>query len=171
MEDTVVDGDSPGGVGGPLRVSEHPGRNPLDEAAIEAGVAMGLPRRADVNQPDQEGIGYMMRTIRDGKRESSATAFLDPVRGRKNLKVVTETLVERVLFDGKRAIGVACRHKGAKLEYRAGKEVILSAGALQSPQLLQISGIGPAAALQNWELRCWWTAPVSAKTCAITGRR
>ena len=150
MEDTVVDGDSAGGVGGPLRVSVHPSRdNPLNAATIEAGVALGLPRRADVNQPDQEGIGYMMRTIRDGKRESSATAFLKPIGNRKNLKIVTGTLVERVLFDGMRAIGVACRHKGVKLEYRARGEVILSAGAIQSPQLLQLSGIGPAAALRE----------------------
>lgn len=146
MEDNTVSGD---GAGHPLRVSQHPGRNPLDEALIDAGAATGLPRREDVNQPDQAGIGYMMRTIRDGKRESAATAFLDPVRGRPNLTVVTQTLVERVLFEGTRAIGVACRVGDNTLEYRANREVILSAGTVQSPQLLQLSGIGPAALLRS----------------------
>ncbi|EHJ59550.1 GMC family oxidoreductase [Novosphingobium pentaromativorans] len=131
-----------------MRISQHPGRNPLDEALIESGVTVGLKRREDVNQPDQEGIGYMMRTIRDGKRESSATAFLDPVRNRPNLTVVTETLVERILFEGTRAVGVACRKKGRRVEYRAVSEVILSAGAVQSPQLLQLSGIGPVNTLK-----------------------
>ena len=139
MEDNNFSGDN---AGGPLHISRHSGRNPLDEATIEAGISMGLPRRDDINQPDQEGIGYMMRTIRNGKRESSATAFLNPVRTRANLKVVTETLVERVLFEGTRAIGVASRHGGAVLEYGAAREVILAAGAVQSPQLLQLSGIG-----------------------------
>ena len=146
MEDNTVAGD---GSGHPLRVSRHPGRNPLDEALIDAGMAMGLKHRDDVNQPDQEGIGYMMRTIRDGRRESAATAFLNPARHRPNLTVVTETLVERVLFYGKQAVGVACRHKGTLFEYHAAREVILSAGGVQSPQLLQLSGIGPDALLRS----------------------
>lgn len=146
MEENTVSGD---GSGRPLCVSQHPGRNPLDGAIIEAGVSLNLPRRDDVNQPDQEGIGYMMRTIRDGRRESSATAFLHPVASRSNLTVITETMVERVLFAGTHAVGVACRRKGAQFEYRAAREVILSAGTVQSPQLLQLSGIGPAQVLRG----------------------
>jgi choline dehydrogenase-like flavoprotein len=117
---------------------------------IEAGRALGLPVRDDINQPDNEGIAYLCATIRDGRRQSSAEAFLKPARGRSNLQVVTNTLVQRVVFEGRRAAGVtAVRGDSSVVHYRAHREVILTAGALQSPKLLQLSEIGPAGHLRS----------------------
>lgn len=141
LEDNALGDDGVRGVGGPLHISPHPETHPVSEAVIASGMALGLKRRKDVNGLDQEGIGYVMRTIKDGVRVSAASAFLDPVRNRKNLRVRTNTLVEKILFEGKRVTGVVARHKGRRVQYRAN-EVILSAGSIQSPQLLQLSGIG-----------------------------
>jgi choline dehydrogenase-like flavoprotein len=144
IEDNALGPDGVRGVGGPLHVSPHPDRNALGEAVIAAGVSLGLKRREDINGLDQEGIGYTMRTIKNGVRVSAANAFLHPVKHRANLVVRTKTFVERILFEGTRAVGIVCRQDGERREYRAGKEIILSAGSIQSPQLLQLSGIGPA---------------------------
>ncbi len=144
IEDNALGPDGVRGVGGPLHVSPHPYRHPLSEAAIKAGVSLGLKRREDVNGLDQEGIGYTMRTIKNGVRVSAANAFLHPIKKRPNLVVCTRTFVEKIVFDGTRALGIVCRREGKRCEYRAGKDVILSAGSIQSPQLLQLSGIGPA---------------------------
>ena len=116
---------------------------------IEAGVSLGLKRRDDINGLDQEGIGYVMRTIKNGVRVSAASAFLHPVEKRANLAVRTRTFVEKVLFEGTRAVGIVCRQDSKRVEYRAGKEIILAAGAIQSPQLLQLSGVGPAGHLKG----------------------
>lgn len=140
MEDNALGPDGVRGVGGPVHVSPHPDRNPLSEAAIKAGVSLGLKRKDDINGLDQEGIGYTMRTIKDGVRVSAASAFLHPAKKRKNLVIQTNTFVKKILFEGTRAVGIACKQG----EYRAGKEVILCAGSIQSPQLLQLSGVGPA---------------------------
>ncbi len=144
MEDHALGSDELRGAGGPLHVSRHPYRYPLGEAAINAGVSLGLKRRDDINRLDQEGIGYMMRTIKNGVRVSAASAFLDPIKHRPNLFIRTRTFVEKVVFEGTRAVGIVCLHNGQVQEYRASKEIILSAGSIQSPQLLQLSGIGPA---------------------------
>ncbi|KHK92934.1 GMC family oxidoreductase [Novosphingobium malaysiense] len=149
MEDNPLGDDGVRGVGGLLKISRFPTETPLNEAVIEAGVAKGLPRREDVNGLEQDGIGYTMCTIRDGVRVSAASAFLHPAMGRPNLTVKTGVFVEKVLFEGTRAVGVAGREKGAAVEFRAGREVILSAGSIQSPQLLQLSGIGDPAHLQG----------------------
>ncbi len=149
MEDNSLGDDGVRGVGGPVHVSPHPDRNPLSEAAIEAGVAMGLERKDDTNTLDQQGIGYAMRTIKNGIRVSASSAFLHPARARLNLVIQTDTLVEKVLFEGTHATGIVCRHKGQSQEFRANKEIILSAGAIQSPQLLQLSGVGPADHLKG----------------------
>lgn len=149
LEDNALGADGVRGVGGPLHISPHTDRTPLSEALIDAGVALGLERREDVNGLDQAGIGYVMRTIRNGVRVSASSAFLHPVKHRKNLVIHTRTFVEKILFEGTRAIGIACRQGGKYSEYRAGKEVILSAGSIQSPQLLQLSGIGPGAHLRS----------------------
>ena len=147
MEDHELGADQVRGAGGPLRVSCHPNPHPLCDATIAAGAALGLPVRDDLNRPDHEGIGYVQFTIRDGRREDAASAFLRPVMQRPNLEVVTHFFVERVIIEQGRAVGVRGRHNGQPREYRARREVILAAGALQSPQLLQLSGIGPAAHL------------------------
>lgn len=138
------------GVGGPLNLSVHPDRNPVSVAMIEAGTQMGLPLRPGLSQPELEGVGFVTRTISGGRRMSSAKAFLTPdVRRRPNLTISTDTTVQKVLFEGRRAVGVAAVVKGVATELRAAREVILSAGALATPQLLQLSGVGPANHLKG----------------------
>ncbi len=149
MEDHALGADGVRGAGGPLHVSRHPDRHPLSEAVIRAGVSLGLQRKDDINSLDQEGIGYAMRTIKNGVRVSAASAFLHPIEHRKNLKICTRTFVERIIFEGARALGVSCVENGNRCEYRAGNEIILAAGSIQSPQLLQLSGIGPAEHLRG----------------------
>lgn len=148
MEDHELGDDGVRGVGGPLHVSIRKDRTPLTEAILTAADAIGTPRRPDVNRPDQEGIGYCPVTIRKGRRVSAADAFLKPARNRPNLTVVTRTTIDRIIFDGKRAVGVAGRNGDLRVEYRARGEVIISGGTLQSPKLLMLSGIGPAEELQ-----------------------
>lgn len=136
------------GTGGPLHISPQSEKLELCESFIAAGERLGLPFKIDLSEGDQEGIGYYMRNIRRGRRVSAAKAFLDPIRTRHNLTIVTDCVVNRVLFDGRRAVGVAIRSRLAATEYRA-REVILSAGALNSPRLLQLSGVGPAEVLRR----------------------
>ncbi len=152
MEDHELGEGEWRGVGGPVKVSIHPHDNPLYEAILNAGVQAGVPRVEDVNAESQGGLGYQPRTISDGKRWSAAKAFLDPARPRKNLVVRTGVHVQRVVFEGTRAVGVELREgkaAGALVVVRAAREVILSAGALHSPMLLQTSGVGPAGLLQR----------------------
>ena len=115
---------------------------------IEATVAAGHEHNPDLNGARQEGVGRFQLTQRDGLRCSTAKAFLEPARSRPNLEVVTGALVTRMLFDGGRAVGVELSRDRDVSELRAEREVILSAGAYQSPVLLMLSGIGPAADLQ-----------------------
>lgn len=150
IEDHALGDDGLRGTGGPVGVTSNPLRYPLCEKAIAAGVEMGLPlHRDDLNREDLEGVGYYCYNIRDGRRVSAAKAFLAPARQRPNLRIVTGCLVERIVFSGKRASGVRCRVNGAVREFSARDEVILSAGCISSPQLLQLSGIGPASLLQG----------------------
>ena len=149
IEDHELGDDGVRGVGGPLHISIQKERTPLTSAILEAGRCMGLPVREDLNREDQEGIGYSPRTIRHGRRVSAASAFLRPALRRPNLTLSTETLVERILFDGRRATGVASRTGDKMMRFTARREVILAAGALQSPVILQHSGVGPAAHLAS----------------------
>lgn len=149
IEDNSLGPDGVRGVGGPLHISPHPYPHPLAEATIAAGESLGLQRRVDVNALTQEGIGYAMRTIKNGVRETTSTAFLHPARKRPNLVVRTRTFVEKILFEGTRALGIVCRRGRRQVEYRAAREIILSAGTIQSPQILQLSGIGPAEHLRS----------------------
>jgi choline dehydrogenase len=144
IEDHVLGADGLRGAGGPLKVSVFEPRDDLSEALILACEQLGLPRRADLNRLDHEGIAYLAYTLRGGVRQSAARAFLKPARSRRNLTVVTGAQVTRVLFEGTRAIGVMARVGDATRQFKAAREVILSAGALQSPRLLQLSGIGEA---------------------------
>jgi choline dehydrogenase-like flavoprotein len=149
IEDHVLGPCDWRGAGGPLHVSQTRGRAPAFGAFLQAGAAVGLPIKQDLNDPTtEEGVGYCSVTIHNGRRWSAADAFLKPARKRSNLHVVTGFRADRVLFDGLRAVGVAGRQNGAPQTYRAGREVILSAGTLGSAKLLQLSGIGPACRLE-----------------------
>lgn len=136
------------GVGGGLAVS-YPDPHPLCDAFIRAGVERGLPQREEFNAGEQEGVGYFPLTSRQGRRCSAAVAFLHPALGRANLTLVTQAMAQKILFEGKRAVGIQYEHKGKVERAFAGREVILSGGAINSPQLLQLSGWGPAALLQR----------------------
>jgi len=138
------------GGSGPFHVTVAKLRDRLSEMQVAAGVSMGLPLKEDVNIPDNgEGVGYAMRMIYRGKRESAAVAFLKPVGRRPNLSVLTDTLVDKVVFDGKRAVGLAVLRGGKSSIIGARREVILSAGTLSSPSILQRSGIGDPALLSR----------------------
>jgi choline dehydrogenase len=135
------------GEGGPLCVSDL-GNLPICDAFIEAAEQCGYNRNPDFNGAQQEGFGYYQFTTRNGRRCSTAVGYLKPARKRANLKVVSGALASRVLFEGTRAIGVEYLQGDAKHAAR-GREVILAGGAFNSPQLLQLSGVGPAALLRQ----------------------
>jgi choline dehydrogenase-like flavoprotein len=135
------------GAGGPLRVSEGRARHKTCEAFIEAGIEAGLPANDDFNGPEQDGVGWYQVTQRDGMRCSAAVAYLHPVLERPNLVVESGAYVTRLLLDGTRAVGVEIDQHDALREIHAG-EVILSAGSYQSPQVMLLSGIGPAEDLE-----------------------
>ncbi len=138
------------GADGPLFVSSpRIERSPLAEAFIRAGIEAGYPYTADANGQQQEGFGPMDRTTRAGKRWSVGRGYLAPASARPNLTVVTGALVRRILFEGRQAVGVAYALDGRASEARAEREVILSGGAFNSPQILQLSGIGPADHLRE----------------------
>jgi choline dehydrogenase len=135
------------GTCGPLNVADLRDANPLSSAFVDACVERGLPRNDDFNGAVQEGCGYYQVTQKEGRRCSTAVAFLRPAMARSNLNVHTHALATRILFEGTRAVGVAYRHNGDTHEGRVNREVILAGGALNSPQLLLLSGVGPAAQL------------------------
>jgi choline dehydrogenase len=147
MEDYEKGGDGRG-VGGPLGVSEVPDRNPLYEALFAAGAEAGHPRNADYNGAEQEGVVKTQATIRRGRRMSTAHCYLRPAAGRANLRVVAEAATRRLLLEGKRCVGVAYEAGGREVEARCGRAVIVSAGAVATPQLLELSGIGRPEVLQ-----------------------
>jgi choline dehydrogenase len=131
------------GKGGPLNVAEPRDPNPLSHAFIEAAVQAGHPRTADFNGAQQEGAALYHLMQKDGQRCSNARAYLREAEGRKNLTVMTGVQATRVLLDGKRAVGARVFASGRYLDVLAAREVILTAGAIGSPQLLLLSGIGP----------------------------
>ena len=142
MENYEKGGDGVRGRGGPLSVSEVPDQNPLYDALFAAAEAAGYRRNADYNGPDQEGIVKTQATIWRGRRMSTAHCYLRPAMGRGNLNIVTEALTHGLILDGKRCLGVTYSQAGQVTEARARREVILSAGAIGSPQILELSGIG-----------------------------
>ncbi len=133
--------------GGPLAVSDVE-KHPICEAFIEAAEQAGFPRNDDFDGATQEGVGYYQLTCRGGRRCSTAKGFLKPALKRANLKVVSGALATRVLFESKRAVGVEYRQHGQLFQARASGEVVLSGGAFNSPQLLQLSGVGPGDLLR-----------------------
>src|SRR5712672_1188926 len=130
------------GTGGPLCVSDV-AQHPICEAFIAATTQLGFPRNDDFNGASQDGVGYHQTTTRNGRRCSTAVGYLRPAMQRANLQVITEALSEKILFEGRRAIGVAFNRNGRRYEARAAREIILCGGAVNSPQLLLLSGIGP----------------------------
>ncbi|HEX2216587.1 MAG TPA: choline dehydrogenase [Xanthobacteraceae bacterium] len=149
-EDQERGADDLHGAGGPLCVSDVSEPHPLCEAFIEAAQQAGYPRNDDFNGPEQEGAGYFQLTARNGRRCSTARGYLKPARRRHNLAVAANALTTRILFEGRRAVGVEYIQDGQTRSARASGEVIVSSGAFGSPQIMQLSGIGPAALLQSF---------------------
>jgi choline dehydrogenase len=137
------------GVGGPLCVSDPSGPHPLCEAFFDAAEECGYPRNPDFNGATQAGFGYIQVTLKKGRRNSTAVGYLRPARDRANLSIATGAHATRIVFSGKRAVGVEYLQNGARRMAFAQREVILAAGAFNSPQLLQLSGIGPAELLRK----------------------
>ncbi|TSB05006.1 choline dehydrogenase [Sphingorhabdus contaminans] len=142
-------GDSYRGSDGPLDTRYGPMRNPLYQAWIDAAAQAGYPITSDINGEQQEGFGRMDMTVRDGARCSAAKAYLRPAMKRPNLAVVAHAMAEEIVMEGKRAVGIRYRRAGQPHVARASREVILSGGPINSPQLLMLSGIGPAAELRR----------------------
>jgi choline dehydrogenase len=137
------------GVGGPQPVSNLSHADPLSAAFIAAAAETGIPENADFNGATQEGAGFFQTTTRYGRRASTAVSYLRPARGRSNLQIETSALAQRILFDGHRAEAVEYRQAGSLRTARARKEILISGGAYNSPQLLQLSGVGPAELLRK----------------------
>lgn len=137
------------GDGGPFRISLHHRRDPICEDFIAATQTFGVTRVVDMNDDSDEIVGYQPRTIWRGRRSSAAKAFIDPVRGRENLRILTHTLALRLVFEGRRAVGIQVRDGNGERVLRAGREIILTLGALHTPKLLLLSGIGPSRHLSS----------------------
>jgi choline dehydrogenase len=148
-EDNERGADEYHGGGGPLGVSDARDAYPLAAAFVEAAQQCGYPRNDDFNGAVQEGAGLYQTTMRNGVRSSSAAAYLKPARRRANLKVAPQALATRILFEGRRAVGVEYLAGGDTRRANAAAEVIVASGAFNSPQLLQLSGVGPAPLLQS----------------------
>jgi choline dehydrogenase len=148
-EDQERGADELHGIGGPLSVSDVCEPHPLCEAFIAAAEKSGIPRNDDFNGPRQEGAGYFQLTARNGRRWSTAAGYLRQARRRSNLALATDALATRVLFSGQRAIGVVYRQGGTTRSAYANGEIILAGGTFNSPQLLQLSGVGPAKILRD----------------------
>ncbi len=136
------------GTGGPFKVSDLPDKHEMCDAFIDAAVANGVPRNDDFNGAQQEGAGYYQANTRNGRRISTAVGYLRPAEKRSNLRVEVEALATRILFEGKRAVGIEYRQDG-QLKTARANEIILAGGSFNSPQLLQLSGVGPSALLQQ----------------------
>ena len=153
-EDQQNGSDQFHGSGGGLSVQNMRAKRDICEALIAAAEEVGVPRNDDFNGAEQEGAGYFQQTTRNGRRCSTAVGFLNPVKSRPNLDIVTHALVEKVQINKARATGITISVKGASHTYelKPGGEVILSAGTIGSPQILQLSGIGPGELLQDLEI-------------------
>jgi len=162
MEDHQLGSSEWRGVGGPLKVTVHPSGDELCDAIIDAAAHIGTATVADTNHVDsvtQGGFGYQPQTTWKGQRFSAAKAFLDPVRTRPNLTVITGTHVQRIEFEGRRVAAVQVRGKEGERRIRCQREVLLCAGAIESPKLLQLSGIGPGHWLQSLGIPVIQNAP------------
>lgn len=151
IEDNEAGADAWRAKGGPIHVTDNRRKvHPLTERFLNAGQQAGLALNQDFNGASQEGVGVYQITTKNGRRMSAARGFLRPAMKRANVRVEMNALATRVLFEGKRAIGVEYMQNGERKTARAGREVILSGGSINTPQLLQLSGIGPAALLAEF---------------------
>jgi choline dehydrogenase len=148
-EDNERGADAYHGVGGPQKVSDLRLRRPIAEHFIQAATEIGIPFNEDYNGAVQEGVGYFQQTAYQGLRWSTARSFLRPAKKRANLEILTRAQATGLVFEGKRVTGVNFRHNGKDRSARANAEVLLSAGAINSPQILQCSGIGDPEQLQR----------------------
>lgn len=148
IEDNAEGANEYRGAGGPVGVGLPPSRQPSSVDFVEAARRTGIPLNADLNAPDHDGVGFVQCNIRNGTRQSAYISYLEPVKHRRNLTIMTQALVHRVLFDGKVATGVEVSVGGERRRFAAAREVIVSAGALNSPQVLMLSGVGDANDLQ-----------------------
>jgi choline dehydrogenase-like flavoprotein len=148
------------GRGGPLNVADLRSPHPFAALFIEAAQQAGLPRNDDFAGESQEGVGWYQVTQKNGERWSVARAYLEPARNRANLKIETNAFATQVLFEGRRAVGVRFEQGGAVRELRARREVLLAAGALQTPQLLMVSGVGPGEHLREFGIATVADLPV-----------
>jgi choline dehydrogenase len=149
-EDHYRHNDASHGQGGPLRVERQRLSWPILDAVTEAAAELGIPATDDFNTGNNEGAGYFEVNQKNGVRFSASRAFLKPVRSRPNLRIATHAAAERIVFDGRRASAILYRGADGRLaKARVGRELLLSAGAINSPQLMQLSGIGPAALLKT----------------------
>jgi choline dehydrogenase len=151
-ESLDIGGDTYRGSDGPLKVTAGKMNNPLHKAWVMAGKEAGYPITEDPNGYQQEGFGRMDMTVDSGRRASAAKAYLGQASTRKGLKIEKNTIVNRIILKDGKAIGVECTKRGSKIFVYAGKEVILSAGAINSPQLLMLSGIGPVNQLADLDI-------------------
>lgn len=142
------------GVDGELAVNDLVSPNPVSQVFVEAGKACGYPHNSDFNGMSQYGVGFYQVTQKDGKRHSSADAFLEPILSRPNLKILTYARVLKLVLNGTHCQGVSVKHKGHIEEIKARKKVILCAGAISSPHLLLLSGIGPREVLEQHGIAC-----------------
>jgi choline dehydrogenase-like flavoprotein len=147
------------GVGGPLPVSDWRHADPLSEAFVVAAAETGIPTNPDFNGATQEGAGLFQTTTRRGRRASTAFSYLRPAKGRGNLHVETDALAQRILFEGRRARAVEYRQGSSVRTARARKEILVSGGAYNSPQLLQLSGVGPVELLKQHGINVVLDAP------------
>ncbi len=147
-ESQVRGGDELHGADGPLSVDDVRMDNPLCEAFIKSAIAAGIPLTRDFNGPSQEGVGYYQLTNKNGRRCSTAVGYLHPVQTRANLSTITHGVVSSLTFEGKRVTGVRGTFGGKTGQITARREVLLAAGAIGSPQLLQVSGVGPGRVLK-----------------------
>jgi choline dehydrogenase len=158
-EDQTRGADEFHGTGGPLAVSNLGHPDPISAAFIEAAVEAGIPRNPDFNGASQEGAGFFQTTTKGGRRASAAVAYLRPARSRANLRVETSALAEKILFEGRRAVAVTYRQAGAPRTARARREILVAGGAFNSPQLLQLSGVGPVDLLRQHGIEVVLDAP------------
>lgn len=158
-EDQERGADEYHGVGGLLKVSDLRLRRPIADFFIKAAEQVGIPVNPDYNGASQEGVGYFQQTAHKGFRWSTARGFLRPAMKRSNLTVITRAHTNRILFEGARATGVEYQKKGVVHQVKANKEVILSAGAIGSPQILQLSGVGPKDLLDKLQIPLIYNLP------------
>ncbi len=148
------------GSGGPLNVCDFPEKHLVSGALIEACVEAGIPYRDDINTGDQEGVTWFQLTMKGGRRHSAAVAYLHPAMKRANLLVEKRAMTTRILFDGKKAVGVEFRQHGETRRVLVTREVILAAGSVESPKLLEVSGVGKGSILQELGVQLVHDAPM-----------